>query len=254
MIGKVWKEIRKAFDLLPKSYNLIKRNLQLFAILNTIPFVLVVLSAVNGQTEPVKNADGSYTIDWAAALGVSAGIAAIFIVISVVLQIMSLRLTLDVSTGKKSSLGRLWNFAKEYFMRLVGMAVIATVVAIGLVLLIMGIPTALFGALGVPALGLIVGAMALMVVMVILTARYFLAPYVMIDYDLGIVDSFNKSKEMSAGHGLQVVSVIVVSVILSIVPTLLGRVGSIIAALLGIAYSVAPALRYLEIKKAKNRG
>ncbi len=251
-IKRVYKAMVGAFNLLPKSVQLIKENLGLFALVNSVPLLLTLLSVLNGKdAESSLNASGNYNINWAAALGVGAGFAAIFMVITVVLQIMALKLTLDVASGGKSTASKLWEFAREYFFRLIGMGIVAVLVLIGVILVVMGIPTALFSALGSPALGLVVGITLTVIVSLVLTARYYFTPYLMIDKDLGIMDSFAASKELSEGRSLQVLSIIFVVIVLSVVPTVLGRVGELIASLLGIAYSVAPALRYLELKKLK---
>ena len=70
--------------------------------------------------------------------------------------------------------------------------------------------------------------------------------------DLGVLDAMRRSAELSKGRWKQIWGVILVMILISVVPSIFfGRVGSLVATLLGAAYSVAPALRYLELKRAK---
>ena len=216
-----------AFDLFTKSVNLNKENLQLFAIVNSVPLLITLLSAFNGDRsgDITTTAGGSTSINWAAVLGVSLGVGVVLLVISAVFQVMALRLELDVAKNVKTSMGKLWEFCQKYFFRVIGLGIImAIMIGLGLILLI------------VPG--------------IILITRYFFAPYVMIDEDLGIFAALKRSTELSKNNWGAIWSVIGVTLLISFVPSLLGKVGDVIAALLGIAYSVAPALRYLEVKKA----
>ena len=222
------KKYVSAFDLFTKSVDLIKENLQLFAIVNSIPLLMTLLSALNGSKGgefAVDSASGALSVNWAAVLGVSLGVGAVLVVVSAVLQTMALRLELDVAKGTKTTLSKLWEFCQKYFFRLLGLGfIMALFIGAGLILLV------------VPG--------------IILITRYFFAPYVMIDENLGIFASLKRSSELSKDNWGAIWSVIGVTLLISFVPTFIGKIGEVIAALLGIAYSVAPALRYLEVKKA----
>lgn len=215
-----------AFSLFPKSYNAIKRNWKLFAIINSVSLVMTILSALNGnEKDALRDTSGTMTINWAAVLGVSLGIGIILLVIGAVLQVMALRLELSTAQEKSTNLQQLWEFARKYFFRLVGLGIVGGAAIVG-------------------------GLILLIVPGIILITRFFFAPYIMIDKDLGIIDSLKASSEMSKDAWGPIWSVIGVILLISIVPSWFGSVGAIVAALLGIAYSVAPAYRYLELKKA----
>jgi hypothetical protein len=223
------KKFVSAFDLLPKSFNLVKKHWQLFALVNIMSILSGLLALAHSNNVTTRDTSSLSTITspaaLAAILGISAGIAVIFMVIGAVLQVMELRLTLDVARGNKTDAGKLWEFTRQRFFRLLGLGLVAGLFIVG-------------------------GLILLIVPGIILITRYFFAPYVMIDENLGIRDSLKRSTELSEGMWGPIWSVIGVTILLALVPSFFGKVGAFIATLLAIAYSVAPALRYLEVKKA----
>ncbi len=110
----------------------------------------------------------------------------------------------------------------HFFWRFIGISlVVAGVVIIGLVLFI------------VPGL--------------LMLRRYYLAPYVMIDQDLPIFDAMKISAAQSKGRAMAVFGVLGVSILIS-VPQVIPVVGWVAATILGIAYSCAPAVRYIQLR------
>ena len=79
--------------------------------------------------------------------------------------------------------------------------------------------------------------------------RYFLSPYVMVNEDLSISGAMQRSDELSKPYSGAVWGVIGVAFLISITSSLLFEIGPYVSFVLGIFYSVAPALRYLELKK-----
>ena len=213
-----------AFDLFPQSVKLIRENIKLFAIVYSVPVLMTLLQLFNSGGDTTVDTTTLGNVNAAAVLGVSAGVAAVILVVGGILEVMSLGLELAVVKGVKTDLAKLWELTKKYFFRLIGLGiVVAVVVLVGFLLLI------------VPGFFMI--------------RNYLLAPYFMVDQDLGIMDSMKKSKEMAQANSGAIWGLIGVTILIAVVPSFLGTIGSVAASLLGIAYSVAPALRYVELKK-----
>ncbi len=144
---------------------------------------------------------------------VAAGIAA---------QIMSQKAQLEVSEGKSPSFDKLWVTFKELGWRMTGLyLVMALYITVGFILLI------------IPGL--------------IMLRRYFLAPYVMLEQKCSIKEAMERSAAMS--HPVPkaiwgVIGVMILIGLLNAIPYL----GWMIAFAVGSFYSIAPALRYQELK------
>ncbi|HLB66161.1 MAG TPA: hypothetical protein VJJ78_01005 [Candidatus Saccharimonadales bacterium] len=226
-------QLTGAFELFNKSLDVVRKNLEVFIILWIVPFLFAVTDSTSYRLDGSdKNVvDGAsfggisglptYSVVALVTFGVLFFVAAF--VVSLIVQAMTFALELEAAKGRKPSLGSLWQAGKKYWLRLIGLfIVIALAVVAGLILLI------------VPG--------------IIMVRRYFLAPYVMIDQDLGIMDAMRKSAELSKPHSGYIWSVIGVFILLSIT-SVIPVFGPIASFILFSLYSVAPALRYLELKK-----
>jgi hypothetical protein len=91
-------------------------------------------------------------------------------------------------------------------------------------------------------------ALAIVFTLFIFTRRYFLAPYVMLDKKLTVMDSLRESSRLSGKNPGSVWGVIGVVVLISLVG-ILPIIGGLASFALGALYSVAPALRYQQLKK-----
>lgn len=220
-----------AFDLVPKSWELVKKHRTIVATVFAVPVLFNLLSIFNGDrsvssTEMLNARDLT-----AAAFGVGAGLAVIFLVIGMVFQVMALFLEVRVVTGKKDiELNDLWEAAQKYFFRLIGLVFVLSLLVLG-------------------------GLILLILPVFFVITRVFLAPYVMIDEDLGIVDSIKRSNELTKGNWKPIWTMIGVLLLFTIVPSLavFGTVGQLVAVFVGIALTFVPALRYVELKKAYNK-
>ena len=81
--------------------------------------------------------------------------------------------------------------------------------------------------------------------------RYFLAPYVMLDTNCGIKEAMDKSATMSKPYSRAIWGVIGVMLLIGFI-NVIPYIGWMVAFVLGMLYSVAPALRYQELKKINN--
>ncbi|MBX4199801.1 hypothetical protein KW789_02825 [Candidatus Saccharibacteria bacterium] len=226
-----------SFDLFSKSKQLVMDNLWVFGPLYILPALFLInnwltnpngLSGISRWRYDLENRSGgwstptfpNYTISLFFALGI---MAIIWIVLSVIIQIMTMDAQLRAAQGKRLDFTLLWDTVKELGWRMVGLyLLVGLYIVVGLILLI------------VPGL--------------IMIRRYMLAPYVMLDQKTGIREAMEKSAAMSkpySGYVWGVLGVMFLIALLNIIPL----IGGLLAFVGGILYSVAPAIRYQELKK-----
>jgi hypothetical protein len=97
------------------------------------------------------------------------------------------------------------------------------------------------------------GLLLLIVPGMIVLSWYIMTPYVMFEENLGVFAAMSRSKQLSSGRFWDVFGVIGASSVLGI-PSLIPVLGAIVSFILGVAYSAAPALRYLSLKEYKDQG
>ncbi len=230
------KKYSNVLELFSKSYEAVKRNLNVFAILYFVTFALAIAATFQniagthtnsidktfstGLFNSVGSDSSLDTGDWSGGIGISIILAILLFITSLMLIITQTR----AAQGKTLTFSQVWKEFKSIGLRVLGVELLMGLFVIcGLVLLI--IP-------GVYILG-----------------RIYLAPYFLVDKNSGIMEAVKGSWAMTNGHMWQVYSVLLFMILLGltgIVPI----VGAIISALLAAAYSVAPALRYFELKKS----
>ncbi len=220
------RQTTSAFDLVPRSFELVSKNLPLFALVSSAPLLMTVLSAVNSKEVEVGSSLSPGLL-FQSALGMAPAVALILGIISLVLQTMALGLVLKAAQDKTANLNELTETARKFTLKYLGLSILSgLVIVLGFVLLI------------VPGF--------------IAITRLFLASYVMVSENLGVVESMKRSSELSKGNAGAIWGVIGVTILLGIIGQILGFispvVGAVVASLLGIGYSVAPAIRYLELK------
>ena len=214
------KKLTGSFDLLPVSAQRVWKYKELFIILNALPLLSTLSSVFESNT---TSAEISRTGIPAFGAG-SAALVAITAVIYIILNSMLLGLEMSAAQNKSSSLGKLWEFARSYTFKLLGLAIVLTITILG-------------------------GLILFIIPGIIFLRRYFLAPYILIDQNVGIIESMNRSAEMTRPYKGYIWSMLQVFLIIIVISGLFGILGAIAATLLSIAYSVAPALRYFELKK-----
>ena len=213
-----------AFSLFNKSAELVKANLNTFAILYALPFVLGLLSLSNNDQDGRQGAmwtNGTFKVGplLGAAISLSILIAALYVIVAIMMVVLEYK----VAHGKTPTLGDVWQDSKKYIWRLLGLGIVVGVLAVvGLILLI------------VPG--------------VIVISRYFLSPFAMIDKDLSIGEAMKESERISKGRWGSIWSVIGVTILISIIGSF-GIIGWGISFVLAALYSVAASLRYFELKK-----
>jgi hypothetical protein len=227
------RHIGSAFDLLGKSAEIVKRNWKMFLLVN----VLAVLAAIPPDNKNTKTEDdfssvtsafsGATGVEIGAVVGFGAVIVALVLVLVLFLTAMSVVLELRSSKGEKPSFSVLFDDAKKYWLRLLGLFILMGIIIIaGLILLI------------VPG--------------IIAIKRLLYAPYIMVDKDLGIVDSLKASNELSKKHSDYTWAAFGVMVLISIIAGVISAfpfIGWLIGTVVAVAYSLVIPLRYLQLKK-----
>lgn len=229
-------EVGSAFDLLPKSWEIVKNNWKAFAVVN----VLSILSALAALSPDYDKGPNNFMAGPTASfsgwelgtiLGFGIVIGLILAAVSVILYAMSTVLQVKSSTGKTPSVSELFDTAQKnwLWLRLVGLTIVSgLIVLVGLILLI--VP-------GIIAIG-----------------RIIMAPYLMVDRNLGVMDSLKASNELSKNNTGKVWAAIGVTVLIAIAAGIINsvpQIGPIIGTLFGIAFSLVLVLRYQQIKNLK---
>lgn len=226
-----------AFDLFKPSKELVLKNIWIFGPLYAIPLVFYIHSWMWSPlpSESVgwwHRADG-FSSGWPAspwpsyltflAVGLSVLWFLVIIFIGTVAQIMSQKAQLEASRDNSFDFSHLWQNVKELGWRMLGLYIVMSVIIlIGFALLI------------IPGL--------------ILLRRYFLAPYVMLDKKLGIREALDSSAALSKKNTGAIWGVIGVMFLIGLA-NIIPIIGGLAAFGLGCLYSVAPALRYQQLKK-----
>jgi len=218
-----------AFNLFSKSSSLVQGNLSTFAIVYLIP-LLSNLGRFSSHDQSTASKDLS-SVTFAGlppvALGGIVGFGLLlllaFFVVNVIVGLMSVVLVLRTAQGDKPKFGELWPPVKKFGPRLIGLGFLA-------------------------GLYIFLGLIAFIVPGLIMIRRYVLSPYILIDEDVSVTEAMRRSAALSKPYSGAVWGVIGVTFLISmagIVPI----VGWIISFVLSVLYSVAPALRYEELKQ-----
>jgi hypothetical protein len=226
-----------AFDLFSPSKDIVLKNIWIFGPLYAVPLIFWIhswiWSPLPNQKVHLWQHSGGFSSGWPGgplptyltflAVGFSLLWFLIITFIGTAAQIMSQKAQLEGAQGRDLDFADLWAAVKQLGWRMVGLYItIFFIVIIGLILLI------------VPGL--------------IFIRRYFFAPYVMLDKKLGIRESLDESAALSklnTGSVWGIIGVMFLIGLLNIIPI----IGGLASFIFGGLYSVAPALRYLQLKK-----
>jgi len=221
-----------AFDLFKPSKDLVLKNIHVFGPLFILPFIFWGHSwldiPANGGHYWNRFTDANYgwslpTAYWVAFIGFSIIWFLIAVVGGTIVQIMLQRAQLDAAENREPQLGKLWGVTKKMWKPMVLLFLtMILIIGIGFIFLI------------VPGL--------------ILLRRYFFAPYVMLERKCSVREALDRSAHLSAintGSVWGLIGVMFLIGLLGIVP-IIGSLASFVA---GSLYSVAPALRYQQLKK-----
>ena len=225
------KQLTPALDLFSKSYNLVRKNPFMFLLLSSASIVTALIGA-GQQISDHKVASSGWEGVASGALGADlntgsiAGLGlfvVIFSVLQLVFMLMMLILSLRVSQGKTPDFDSIWTEFKTK-----GFKLFLLVICL--------------------ALAIIAGFILLIVPGIILIWRLSMAPFIMIDKGTDISESFVQSWELTKGHAGAIYTILLVSLVLSL-PNFVPYIGALVALGLGLAYTCALPLRYVELRK-----
>lgn len=218
-----------SFDLFTKSKELVVKNWKVFGLLY-LPSLLYALNTGLHSSNNRSVSFAGYEVS-SSSFELKASIVGLvlvfflaFVVIEALIQILLQILTYRTAKGEQPSLPELWQDAKKYGWRLIKLWI----------------------RVGFYILG---GLLLFIVPGIIMIRKYFLSSYYLLDRDLTSKEAMRQSAEDSSKYSGAIWGVLGVGVVLAfagVIPVL----GGLIAAALAGLYSVAPAMRYFEIKKA----
>ncbi len=226
-----------AFDLFTPSKELVLKNIWIFGPLYAVSLLFYIHNWIYSPTAFQKypwweHSDG-FSAGWPgsplptymtfAVVGFSVIWLLITLAVGAIAQIMSQEAQLEAVRRRRLDYGKLWATVREIGWRMLGLYIaMFVIIAVGFILLI------------VPGL--------------IMVRRYLLAPYVMLDERGSIRESLAKSAELSrinTGSVWGIMGVMFLIGLLNIIPL----IGGLLSFALGGLYSVAPAMRYGQLKK-----
>lgn len=226
-----------SFELFGKSRKLVQKNIWIFGPLYFLPLIFSfhswtwtpAIGSQNGHWWTTYSWFGSGlsassvpSYMWYSVVGFSLLWFIFVLAIGTIVQVMTQEAQLEAVEHKPLDFGRLWSVAKEMGWQMFGLyLLIGLYVFVGLILFI------------IPGL--------------IMLRRYFLAPYVMLDTRCSIKEAMERSAEMTKPYSKYIWGVIGVMVLIGLANVIPG-IGWLIAFVLGMFYSLAPALRYQELK------
>ena len=230
-----------AFDLFKPSKNIVLNNIWIFAPLYAVTLLFwihnwVFAPGANQKYYWWQHSDG-FNTGWPGGpvpsyftftvIGFSIFWLIVTLAAGTIAQIMSQAAQLEGAQRRKLDYGKLWQTVREIGWRMLGLYIaMFFVIGIGFILLI------------IPGFFMI--------------RRYMLAPYVMIDERLGIIDSMDKSAALSkinTGSVWGIIGVMFLIGLLNIIPI----IGGLLSFAVGGLYSVAPAMRYLQLKRLDSK-
>lgn len=231
-------EVGSAFDLLPKSLEIVKNNWPAFLVVNiltlvsSLPFLQPEPTEFNVQNNEAafssENIAGLSGFGLGTLLGFVGVVALLFAAVNFFLLVMYFVLQVKSSAGKKPGIGELFNEAVKNWLWLR---------YIGLVLL--------------GGLILVVGFLLLIVPGIIAYGRLAMSPYLLYDKNLGVIDAIKQSNELGKSFTGKVWGAIGVTFLVAIGAAILGiipLVGSLLGSALVIVYSLVLPLRYQQLK------
>lgn len=217
-------QTESAFTLFTKSARIVSENLPLFIIVSIATIAQAVHSIVQKQVTVVEI---NSVNDFFKLLGITPAIFAAFVVISIVMTAVLPKLTTELAKGKKPTVGNLWEFAMKYTFPVFALSAVSGFAIMG-------------------------GFILLIIPGIILLRKFFLAPYILVDQETGIIESLKISARMTDKAPGSIWGLIGVSLLIAL-PSVISvyGIGALATAALTVAYSAAPALRYQELKKLK---
>lgn len=227
------KEVGSAFDLLPKSLEIVKNNWVAFLAVN----VLTILASLPFYEDRAENyltsnaGSGLGGFELGALVGATGLLVLLFGAVNMILYLMMLVLQVQTAAGKQPEIGELFSkiTQKWLWLRLIGLGIVASVI-------------------------LVIGFLLLIIPGIIAIGRLAMSPYLLIDKDMKVMDAIKASNQMGKQFSGKVWGAIGVTFLISLGTSLLAVIpiiGGVVGTLIMIAYSLVLPLRYQQLKTQK---
>jgi hypothetical protein len=213
-------EIGSAFDLLGKSWEIVKANWQAFLFVN----ILAIISSFDYGSDDVDNAGYQFNPDF-----VTGGAVLFFFILYIYFVFMGVVLQTRAVKGEKPEIMELVKAGANKFLPLFGLGVVSIVIAA-------------------------VSFLLLIIPFIFVLPRLVMAPYIMVDKNLGVMDSLSESFKLGKAFFGKIWGAIGVMILVAIGSGLLGIfpvIGMLAGTLLAIAFGLVIPLRYQQIKNLK---
>lgn len=229
-------DLTTAVNLFGKSYALVRKNLNAYALVYAIPAAMVIAGVIQTIADNQRHGwnfghafSSSFlgpNISSDSSVQTASAILSIVLLLGAAISyFLVIVLNLRVAEGKRPTLRYLWDEVTEGWLwaKLLGLGILTVMI-------------------------MVVGFVLLIVPGVIFLWRLFLAPYILVDKKTKVFDALSISWNMTKGYAWPIYSILLFSFVLAL-PGTIPVVGSLISFALGVAYAIAPALRYQELKK-----
>lgn len=229
--------LTSAVDLFGKSYALVRKNLNVYALVYAVPAAMVIAGVIQLIADNQRHGWDFGHAFTSSFLGPSISsdspihtASAILLVVlflgAIVSYLLAVILNLRAAEGKKPTFSSIWDEVRQDWLW-------AKLLGLGFVTIML----------------LVAGFILIIVPGVVLLWRLFLAPYILVDKKTKVFDALSMSWNMTKGYAWPIYSIIMFSIVLSLT-NIIPIIGNLIAFVLATAYAAAPALRYQELKKA----
>jgi hypothetical protein len=219
-----------AFELFTPSKEIVLKNIWIFGPLYTVPLIFYIHSWIWSplphqsihwwqQSRGLSSGwPGGPLPTYATFLVVGFSLLWLLLIIAVgtIVQVMSQTAQLDAAEHKHLDFQDLWKVARKMTWPMFKVYVVS--------------------------------GLAIVFTLFIFARRYFLTGYVMLDKKTGVLDSMRESNRISSKNPGSVWGVIGVMLLIGLI-NIVPYIGGLISFALGSLYSVAPALRYQQLKK-----
>lgn len=211
--------LRYGLRLVPQSLTVLRNNLEVCIVYLLIPSLLVILgellTGVNAAASPTVTVGTILLVFGTLWLALNSIMLYIFALLAV--------------RNDQPKIPVVYRLGLRFFLRLIGLnLLIALIIALGLICFI------------IPGL--------------IFARRYYLAPYYLVDYDLGIRESMQRSAAQSKPVSMAIYGMLIVTIAITGLASGLNAswrpFGAIMGLLLTTAYTFAAALLYQELQDA----
>jgi uncharacterized membrane protein len=210
------EKIPSAFSLFKPSWEALKLNLSTFLLLLFIPIVgTIVLFAGSFGFLSTGHSSGSLSVGFAAAI-------IVLVIYELLLMPALVYAQVKSAQGQKVSVSEVLRGGRQYFWRFYGVAILSGLIILG-------------------------GFILLIVPGLFMLKRYYLATYMLISDDLGVMEALRRSAEVSKRYAGAVWGLLGVTLLLALVG-IVPIIGLLVSWVGTIAYYCAPAVRYEQLK------